>query len=236
MLLNLKMLRVRHLLAVRSAAATQPGGALTRPATRAHVGGRSERRLARSRAHDDELPGGVSERPRTFTYVLDCATLRRAPRGRANSTKNPSPRQNPTERPTDPARCGKGGPKGGIKEEPNAQALCRKNLDFFPDDRQTPARREARNHRSEDAEMLGPLPRGPQRTGRADQREARGDANRDRSTQNHRRRVLLSATQRTRSTNNETTTTTRHPELRDPRSDSSEDKLRGVACSFIERH
>ena len=84
--------------------------------------------------------------------------------------------------------------------------------------------------------MLGPLPRGPQRTGRADQREARGDANRDRSTQNHRRRVLLSATQRTRSTNNETTTTTRHPELRDPRSDSSEDKLRGVACSFIERH
>ena len=155
---------------------------------------------------------------------------------RGNSTKNPSPRQNPTERPTDPARCGKGGPKGGIKEEPNAQALCRKNLDFFPDDRQTPARREARNHRSEDAEMLGPLPRGPQRTGRADQREARGDANRDRSTQNHRRRVLLSATQRPRSTNNETTTTTRHPELRDPRSDSSEYKLRGVACSFIERH
>ena len=101
---------------------------------------------------------------------------------------------------------------------------------------QTPARREARNHRSEDAEMLGPLPRGPQRTGRADQREARGDANRDRSTQNHRRRVLLSATQRPRSTNNETTTTTRHPELRDPRSDSTEDKLRGVACSFIERH
>ena len=155
---------------------------------------------------------------------------------RANSTKNPSPRQNPTERPTDPARCGKGGSKGGIKEEPNAQALCRKNLDFFPDGRQTPARREARNHRSEDAEMLGPLPRGPQRTGRADQREARGDANRDRSTPNHRRRVLLSATQRPRSTNNETTTTTRHPELRDPRSDSSEDKLRGVACSFIERH
>ena len=111
--------------------------------------------------------------------------------GRANSTKNPSPRQNPTERPTDPARCGKGGSKGGIKEELNAQALCRKNLDFFPDDRQTPARREARNHRSEDAEMLGPLPRGPQHTGRADQREARGDANRDRSTQNHRRRVLL---------------------------------------------
>ena len=155
---------------------------------------------------------------------------------RANSTKNPSPRQNPTERPTDPARCGKEGSKGGIKEEPNAQALCQKNLDFFPDDRQTPARREARNHRSEDAEMLGPLPRGPQRTGRADQRDARGDANRDRSTQNHRRRVLLSATQRPRSTNNETTTTTRHPELRDPRSDSYEDKLRGVACSFIERH
>ena len=45
---------------------------------------------------------------------------------------------------------------------------------FFSDDRQTPARREARNHRSEDARMLGPPPCGPQRTGRADQRDARG--------------------------------------------------------------
>ena len=126
--------------------------------------------------------------------------------------------------------------KGGIERRGHPVSKSQKNLDFFSDDQQTPARREARNHRSEDAEILGPLPRGPQRTGRADQREARGDANRDRSTQNHRRRVLLSATQRPRSTNNETTTTTRHPELRDPRSDSSEDKLRGVACSFIERH
>ena len=86
-----------------------------------------------------------------------------------------------------------------------------------PDDRQTPARREARNHRGEDAEMLGPPPSGSQRTGRADQRDARGDANRDRITQNRRRRVLLCATQRPRSTNNETTTTMRHRELRDPR-------------------
>ena len=87
---------------------------------------------------------------------------------RANSTKIPCPRKNPAQRPTDPGRPGKEGPKGGIKKEPNAQALCRKNLDFFPDDRQTPARREARNHRGEDAEMLGPLPSGPQHTGRAD--------------------------------------------------------------------
>ena len=107
---------------------------------------------------------------------------------------------------------------------------------FLSDDQQTPARREARNHRSEDAEILGPLPRGPQRTGRADQREARGDANRDRSTQNHRRRVLLSATQRPRSTNNETTTTTRHPELRDPRPDPSDDRSRELARSLFERH
>ena len=35
-------------------------------------------------------------------------------------------------------------------------------------------------------------------------------------TPNHRRPVLLCATQRPRSTNNETTTTTRHRELRDP--------------------
>ena len=126
--------------------------------------------------------------------------------------------------------------KAELKKNQTRRRYVEKTSIFFPDDRQTPARREARNHRSEDAEMLGPLPRGPQRTGRADQREARGDANRDPSTQNHRRRVLLSAMQRTRSTNNETTTTTRHPELRDPRSDSYEDKLRGVACSFIERH
>ena len=136
---------------------------------------------------------------------------------RANSTKIPSPRMDPAKRPTDPRRSGKEGPKGRIKKEPNSQALCRKTLDFFLDDRQTPARREARNHRSEDAKMPGPPPCGPQRTGRADQRDARGDANRDRSTQNHRRSVLLCATQRPRSTNNETTTTTRHRELRDPR-------------------
>ena len=142
---------------------------------------------------------------------------RRQLHSRGNSTKIPSPRMDPAERPTDPGRRGKEGSKGGIKKEPNAQVLCRKNLDFFPDDRQTPARREARNHRSEDAKMLGPPPCGPQRTGRADQRDARGDANRDRSTQNHRRPVLLCATQRPRSTNNETTTTTRHRELRDPR-------------------
>ena len=67
----------------------------------------------------------------------------------------------------DPGRRGKEGPEGRIKKEPNAQVLCRNNLDFCPDDRQTPARREARNHRSEDAKMLGPLPRGPQCTGRA---------------------------------------------------------------------
>ena len=136
---------------------------------------------------------------------------------RENSTKIPCPRKNPAQRPTDPGRPGKEGPKGGIKKEPNAQALCRKNLDFFPDDRQTPARREARNHRDEDTEMLGPLPSGPHRTGRADQRDARGDANRDRVTPNHRRRVLLCATQRPRSKNNETTITMGHRELRDPR-------------------
>ena len=95
--------------------------------------------------------------------------------------------------------------------------MSEKKPRFFSDDRQTPARREARNHRSEDAKMLGPLPRGPQNTGRADQRGARGDPNRDRSTQNHRRPVLLCATQRPRSTNNETMTTTRHRELCDPR-------------------
>ena len=65
--------------------------------------------------------------------------------------------------------------------------------------------------------MLGPPPSESQRTGRADQRDARWDANRDRITQNRRRWVLLCATQRPRSTNNETTTTMRHREMRDPR-------------------
>ena len=92
---------------------------------------------------------GVSFRAKPWFFCEQLAGRRAKPRGacsshcpaagtsftRANSTKNPSPRQNPTERPTDPARCGKGGSKGGIKEEPNAQALCRKHLDFFPDDR-----------------------------------------------------------------------------------------------------
>ena len=139
------------------------------------------------------------------------------PRNRANSTKIPSLRKNPEISPADPGRRGKEGSKGGVKKEPNAQAPCRKTSIFFPDDRQTPARREARNHRGEDAEMLGPLPSGFQRTGRADQRNARGDANRDRIIQNRRRRVLLCATQRPRSTNNETPTTMGHRELRDPR-------------------
>jgi hypothetical protein len=157
----------------------------------------------------------------TFRITLRCTHPQTHPldqlSNRANSTKIPSPRMDPAERPTDPRRSGKEGPKGRIKKEPNSQALCRKNLDFFLDDRQTPARREARNHRSEDAKMPGPPPCGPQRTGRADQRDARGDANRDRITQNHRRRVLLCATQRPRSKNNETTTTMGHRELRDPR-------------------
>ena len=51
--------------------------------------------------------------------------------GRANSTKTESATKKNTERPTDPARCGKEGSKDGIKEEPNAQALCQKKLDFF---------------------------------------------------------------------------------------------------------
>ena len=76
---------------------------------------------------------------------------------------------------------------------------------FSPGDWQTPARREARKHRSEDAKMLGPPPCGPQRTGRADQRGARGDAHRDRNPQNPHRPVLLCATQRPRSANNKTT-------------------------------
>ena len=68
----------------------------------------------------------------------------------------------------------------------------------------------------------------------AGDRDARGEMTRDRNTKNSRRPVLLRTTQRPRSANNEMATTTRHPELRDPRRpDSSEDKLRGVACGVL---
>ena len=126
--------------------------------------------------------------------------------------------------------------KGEIERRGHPASKSQENLDFFPDDRQTPARREARNHRGEDAEMLGPPPSRSQRTGRADQRGARGDdVNRDRITQNRRRRVLLCATQRPRSTNNETTTTMRHRELRDPRLTHPTVDLRDLGASLIER-
>ena len=94
--------------------------------------------------------------------------------------------------------------KAESKGEATPSRKARKTSIFFSDDQQTPARREARNHRSEDAEILGPLPRGPQRTGRADQRGARGDAHRDRNPPNPRRPVLLCATQRPSSANNKT--------------------------------
>ena len=80
------------------------------------------------------------------------------------------------------------------------------------------------------------------RTRRADRSgdvNVRGEVTRDRNTENHRRPVLLRTTQRPRSANNKTTTTTaRHPEpeLRDPLPDSSDDRSRGMACSLFERH
>ena len=109
--------------------------------------------------------------------------------------------------------------KAELKTNQTRRRYAEKNPDFFQTTGRHPpgARRETTEVKGEDAEMLGPLPSGPQRTGRADQRDARGGANRDRITPNHRRRVLLCATQRPRSTNNETTTTTGHRELRDPR-------------------
>ena len=126
--------------------------------------------------------------------------------------------------------------KAESKKSQTRRCYIAKTSIFFPDDRQTPARREARNHRSEDAKMLGPPPCGPQRTGRADQRDARGDAHRDPNPQNPRRPVLLCATQRPRSANNKTTTMTRHSELRDPRSDPSDDRSRKLTRSLVEWH
>ena len=58
--------------------------------------------------------------------------------------------------------------KAELKKNQTRRCYAGKTSIFPPDNRQTPARREARNHRSEDAKMLGPPPCGPQRTGRAD--------------------------------------------------------------------
>ena len=44
------------------------------------------------------------------------------------------------------------------------------------------------------------------------------------------------ARHRTRSANNETTTTARHPELRDPRPDPTDDRSRKLARSLVEWH
>ena len=128
--------------------------------------------------------------------------------------------------------------KAELKKNQTRRCYAEKTSIFFPDDRQTPARREARNHRSEDAKILGPPPCGPQRTGRAGQRDARGDAHRDRNPPNPRRPVpvLLCATQRPRSANNKTTTMTRHPELRDLRSDPPDDRSRKLTRSLVEWH
>ena len=57
--------------------------------------------------------------------------------------------------------------KAELKKNQTRRCYAEKTS-IFSDDPQTPARREARNHRSEDAKMLGPPPCGPQRTGRAD--------------------------------------------------------------------
>ena len=50
---------------------------------------------------------------------------------RGNSTKIPSPRMGPAERPTDPGRRGKEGSKGGIKKRTKRAGAMPKKNDFF---------------------------------------------------------------------------------------------------------
>ena len=63
-----------------------------------------------------------------WTFIWGCSTHNI---NRANSTTIQSPRMDPAESPTDPRRRDYEDSKGRIKKEPNAQALCRINLDFF---------------------------------------------------------------------------------------------------------
>ena len=128
--------------------------------------------------------------------------------------------------------------KAELKKNQTRRCYVEKTSIFPPDDRQTPARCKTRNHRSEDAKMLGPPPCGPQCTGRADQRDARGDANRDRSTQNYRRPVLLCATQRYREAHKQRNNNNNHdetPRAARPPPDRSDSRPRGLGASLIER-
>ena len=107
---------------------------------------------------------------------------------------------------------------------------------FFFYDHPTAARHETRTDRSGIPAIGGQQGDRTHRTGQADDRDARGEVTRDRNTKKSRRPVLLCTTQRPGSANNETTTTTKHPELREPRPGSSDNRIWGWGRSLIERH
>jgi hypothetical protein len=70
-------------------------------------------------------------------------------------------------------------PTSGIKKGPHALAQRSKNLTFFFDDHPTAATRETRNDRSGIPAVGGRQSGRSHRTDQADDRDARGEVNRD---------------------------------------------------------
>ena len=178
------------------------------------------------RIHCSKVHGSYHPRPRTI--------------GRANSTKIPSPRIDPGERPTDPGWRGKEGTASGIKNKEGAQSLGKKKtLTFFPWRHTTAARRKSRMMTEVEIRRpkAGCATRPIAQTGPAIGMRA-GTwlvAKTRKSTAGW---CFFAPRSNRESANNETTTTTRHPEpeLRDPRPDPSDDRPRELASSLFERH
>ena len=132
------------------------------------------------------------------TRVIRGTTIVGTHINRANSTKIPSPRIDPGERPTGPGWRGKEGAASGIKNKEGAQSLGKKNPRFVslaPHDG-----RQARvaNDRSGISAAEGRLRDTAHRTDQAGDRDASGDVARGQNTEIHRRSVLLRTTQQPR--------------------------------------
>ena len=157
-------------------------------------------------------------------------------RSRANATEIPSPRIDPGERPTDPGSRGKEGAASRIKNKEGAQSLGKKTLTFFPWRHTTAARCESRMTEVEIRwPKAGCATRPIAQTGPATRMRA-GTwlvAKTRKSTAGW---GFFAPHSNRESANNETTTTTRHPELRDPRPDPPDDRSRELARSLFERH
>ena len=127
------------------------------------------------------------------------------------------------------------GPKGGIKHEPNPQAPSSQTS--FPPlipliTRQARDAKSPKWKRSDGGQQRNRI----RLADRGGDLDARGEVTRDRKHRKSPPSDASSHHQRPRCANNKTTTTARHPELRDPLPNLSDDRSRGIACSLFEWH